>query len=296
MPYTEIFAQVLNHIEDHLDEPLNADALAAVAGFSTYHFCRMFTYHMGCPVMEYVRLRRLAFAAHLLGGEDKIIDVALKVGFDTHSGFSKAFRRRYGMTPEAFRLEANAPLPLPPTRSLPVSKKNGGIIMEPTWITLPAQRIAGYALSTTNQDGQNNREIPAFWTAYLQDGRMRKLHGETFLETHAEYGACFPIDPATGRFDYLIAVQAREGAQVPEGYAVRVIPAAQYAVFATPPVPRERFSDAIQGTWNYIYAEWFPKSEYEWAAGCVDYELYDEDAAGDTGCVCKIHIPVVKKG
>jgi AraC family transcriptional regulator len=239
--------------------------------------------------MDYVRRRRLAFAAAELASGRRILDVALEYGFETHSGFSKAFRRHYGCSPENYR--ARAPAVRPELPSLDQMKKyvSGGIIMEPKIIARPAFKIAGYSIRTTNAEGQNSTEIPAFWGAYMSDGRCEKMHKEGFLKSHAEYGACFAMNP-NGEFTYAIGCEPQDGADIPDGYEVHEITANTYAVFSVPPSDKDGFVAAIQGTWGYIFNEWFPKSGYEYAEGGADFELYEECGK------CDIYIPVSKKG
>ncbi len=295
MDYDQLLQQVLIYIDAHLQDDLSADALAMVTGFSTYHFCRVFEWRIGYPVMEYVRGRRLAFAAAELSSDKKILDIALRYGFETHSGFSKAFRRHFGCPPEIYRRHAHYTPPALPQLAQTQKYAIGGIVMEPKIVTLPATLLAGYTIRSTNTEGNNNKEIPAFWQAYLSDGRMEALHDQPFVKSHAEYGACFPCDAASGTFEYMIGVEAKEGAAIPEGFCARTMPAATYAVFTTPPTVRTQFTTAIQGTWRFIYSEWFGLSGYEFAPGCCDFELYDERCMDDNACVCDIYIPVIKK-
>ena len=295
MDYRDVMQSILRYIDGHLTEEINSKDLADMAGFSQYHFCRVFQWHVGYPVMEYVRSRRLAHAASELSSGRKLIDIAFDYGFETHSGFSKAFKRRYGTSPEKFRLRASAKKPELPDILLAKKYLMGGIVMEPKFETLPAIKLAGYALKTKNNEGENNKEIPAFWGEYLSDGRMEKLHGADFLLEHAEYGACFSEDPENGEFIYVIGVKVREGAEIPAEFHKCELPPATYAVFSTPPANEENFSKNIQGTWQYIMNDWFPKSGYEYAAGCVDFELYGEKCMGENDKVCEIYLPVVKK-
>ena len=168
--------------------------------------------------------------------------------------------------------------------------------MEPKFVTLPAVQLAGYVLKTKSEGGQNLVDIPSFWAAYLADGRMDRLHNESFLKNHTEYGACFPGDPDTGVFDYVIGVEINPEVSVPDGYHVCEIPAAAYAVFSTPPSSEAaNFSDTIQRTWQYIFNEWFPGSGYEYAPGCADFELYDERCMSEKEKICDIYIPIVKR-
>jgi len=302
MDYADIIQKVLLHIDENVkvgetgSRELNADALASVAGFSTYHFCRMFQWHTGYSVMEYVRLRRLAYAVSELSSGRKLIDIAMDYGFETHSGFTKAFKRHYGVSPERYRINARGEKPLVPD-ILRMNKLNiGGIVMEPIFVTLPAIKIAGYEIKTKNTDGENNKAIPAFWTEYLTDGRVQRLHGAEFLKGHAEYGACFAVNPENGEFSYVIGVEVKDGASVPDEFHTCELPPATYAMFSTPPCTKEEFSNNIQGTWQYIMDDWFPGSGYEYAPGCVDFEYYGEKAMSDTEAVCDIYIPVVKRG
>ena len=300
LDYIDILQEMLRCIDAKIadktsGDEMNVEKLAARAGFSPYHFCRIFQWNVGLPLMEYVRNRRLAFAAAELNSGRRIIDIAVDYGFETHSGFSKAFRRHFGCSPEVYRAHASYNVPKLPVLQKSKQYVNGGVIMEPKMIKKPAIKVAGYALKTKTKDGENNKAIPQFWDAYIKDGRMKKLHGESFLKNHSEYGACFPENPENGEFEYVIGVEVKDGHDVPEGYHVCTIPEALFAVFSSPPADRANFSKAIQGTWSYIFSEWFPSSGYEYAPGCVDFELYNESMMGDAGNVCEIYIPVCRK-
>ena len=295
MTIDEIIQDTLLYIDAHIAEEISADILAARACFSAWHFSRLFQWRVGYSLMSYVRERRLAFAAHALNSGGRLIDIALEYGFETHSGFSKAFRRKFGCSPIEYRMHAKAAPPLPPNLSAMIKYAIGGIIMEPRFVTLPAIRLAGYALKTKNEGEQNNKDIPAFWSAYMSDGRAQKLHAEPWIKSHSEYGACFSEDPETGEFSYVIGLELKDGAAAPEGYYQCEIPAATYAVFSTPPCDDASFSPSIQGTWSYIFSEWFPNSGCEYAPGCVDFELYDERCMTENGKVCDIYLPVVRK-
>jgi AraC family transcriptional regulator len=286
---------MLRYIDANIREKLSVEKLAARAGFSPYHFCRVFQWEVGYSIMEYVRNRRLAFAASEFNSGRRITDIAIDYGFETYSGFTRAFRRYFGCSPEVYRIHASYDVP-----KLPVLKKNkqyvsGGIVMEPKMVKKEAIKIAGFALKTTANGGQNNIEIPKFWQECLADGRCKKLHGEKFLKSNAEFGACFPENPENGEFVYVIGVEVKDGYEIPNGYHVCTIPEALYAVFSSPPADEANFSKEIQGTWKYIHSEWFPNSGYEFACGKVDFELYDEHNMGETGNICDIYIPVVKK-
>jgi AraC family transcriptional regulator len=95
---------VMRYIRDHINEPLNREVLAAIAGFSVPHFHRVFTAHVGESAISYVRRLRLERAGRKLRmGAVNITEVALAAGYDTHAAFSKAFKQQFGLSPSEFR-------------------------------------------------------------------------------------------------------------------------------------------------------------------------------------------------
>ncbi|HEY5467039.1 MAG TPA: helix-turn-helix domain-containing protein, partial [Clostridia bacterium] len=226
MDYQEIIQRSIDQIEDQVKDDIRVDRLAACAGFSTYHFYRIFEAYVGMPVMEYARRRRIAHAAYALAYTPRLLDVAVAYGFETHAGFSKTFRRCMGVSPEQYRMHAPA---IPPQRITLADIlryiPNGGIVMEPKILEKPAAKIAGYALRTTSVDGKNNREIPAFWMAYLNDGRMQALHGVPGIVSHNELGLCVGTNMDTGEFDYVIGVEVADLAVIPAAFHKMGLPA-----------------------------------------------------------------------
>ncbi|HEX9389539.1 MAG TPA: AraC family transcriptional regulator [Anaerolineales bacterium] len=100
----ECIEDVMQYIREHLNEPLDREMLAAVAGFSVPHFHRVFTAHVGESAASYVRRLRLERAGRKLRmGAVDITEVALAAGYDTHAAFSKAFKQQFGLSPREFR-------------------------------------------------------------------------------------------------------------------------------------------------------------------------------------------------
>lgn len=95
--------QVLQYIEDHLEEPLNVKMLADIAGYSEFHFIRIFKAYTNETVKEYVCRRCLIKSCEDIIGEMRIIDIALKYGWKSHSSFSRAFNREFGFPPSLLR-------------------------------------------------------------------------------------------------------------------------------------------------------------------------------------------------
>src|SRR5438067_4236130 len=115
--YQERILKVLVHIQNHLDETLSLEELAAVAHFSPYHFHRIFRGMVGESLMEHVRRLRLERAAHRLKFTDfPVTRIAFETGYETHEAFTRAFRALFAESPSGFRALHQA-LPYPETAS-----------------------------------------------------------------------------------------------------------------------------------------------------------------------------------
>lgn len=97
-----IIQKSIDYIEDNLKTDITARELSELAGFSMYHYYRLFQSAVGMPVMQYITRRRLLHAIYDMHCGEKIISVALVYGFETQAGFYKAFVREFGYTPTQF--------------------------------------------------------------------------------------------------------------------------------------------------------------------------------------------------
>jgi AraC family transcriptional regulator len=103
--YTARINRVMDHIDAHLDETLDLQALAGVAQFSPFHFHRLFQSLTGETLADRVRRRRLEVAAGRLLTRPgaTALRIALEVGFNSAEAFTRAFRAYFGVTPTAWR-------------------------------------------------------------------------------------------------------------------------------------------------------------------------------------------------
>ena len=97
-----IIQNSIDYIEDNLKTEITAKELSEMAGFSMFHYYRLFQSAVGMPVMQYITRRRLLHALYDMHCGEKIITVALTYGFETQAGFYKAFVREFGYTPTEF--------------------------------------------------------------------------------------------------------------------------------------------------------------------------------------------------
>lgn len=98
-----VMNQVIQYIELHLEDDLSIKQLADVAGYSEYYFIRLFKSYTNQTVMEYICRRRLIKSCDDILSGMRLIDVAMKYGWKSHSAFSKSFNREIGFSPSLLR-------------------------------------------------------------------------------------------------------------------------------------------------------------------------------------------------
>ncbi len=105
MEWLESMNAAVDYIESHLTDDISYERAARLACCSAYHFQRMFSYITGVPLSEYIRRRRLTLAAfELQSNRVKVIDTALKYGYESPEVFSRAFRKMHGIMPVSARV------------------------------------------------------------------------------------------------------------------------------------------------------------------------------------------------
>ncbi len=289
MDWLKRMNDALEYIESSLDAEIDYAIIAAKACCSVYHFQRMFSYMAEAPLSEYIRNRRLSRAAFDLQNTDgKVIDIALKYGYESPTAFTRAFQNLHGITPNAAR-ERGVTLKAFPPISFQISIK-GASIMNYRIEEKGAFRIVGAKLSTTMENGACYKEIPAFWGESAMNGTIAKLGPMIDSEPYGMLGVSCCDEPltATSKFDYFIA--APTGKAVPEGMEEYTVPAATWAVFeCVGPMPA-----SIQALQKRIVTEWFPSSGYEYG-GAPDIEVYLDEDSSKPDVRSEVWVPVVQK-
>ncbi|MGN7938474.1 helix-turn-helix domain-containing protein [Virgibacillus sp. 6R] len=104
MSYSPIIQETIEYIEKNLHEELTLENTAQHAGFSKFHYHRIFQKEVGVTVSEYIRYRRIANAANLLlYSDEKIIDIALYYRFESQESFTRSFKKYYQLPPGQYR-------------------------------------------------------------------------------------------------------------------------------------------------------------------------------------------------
>lgn len=274
--YIDGIRNALEYIEKNLSEKLDIEAIAGKAYMSAFHFQRLFSALCGITVGEYIRLRRLSVAAEELQADDmKVIDAAVKYGYDSAGSFSRAFARFHGISPSAAK-ENGAELKYFMPLHISISLK-GGITMNYRIERKEEFSVVGKA--KTFYAETSYEEIPKFWDEHLSDPEnMRKLglFGGMF-------GVCADGDGKS--FDYLIADPYIPCVPVAEGHEVRSFPAGDWAVF--PCLLRN-----LQSTNTRIWSEWLPNCREYKLAGNYNIEAYLEKGEDPQDSKCEIWVPV----
>lgn len=292
MNYSDDIRRSIEYIENHIKENLTTKEIAEYTGYSVFHFCRVFHLCNGIPVMDYVRNRKLSLArCELLMGK-KIIDTALEYGFETASGFSKAFRREFGYSPTVYIARMNGWNPSNTTNI-------GGYIMNPVLVKIPAFKIAGYGIDTNIESGYT-KDVAAYWETYSGDNLEEKMYAQLKPLKHGEYGICIPSS-SNGNVKYLLGVKVEDFSKVTPDMITVEVPEAEYMVFTTPPMDLtgtkaydNSFAELVKTTWKYIFDEWFPSSIYEYDDTKYDFEYYDERCHMRADSTMDIYVPVIK--
>lgn len=105
------FTGLLRYIDAHSDEELTLEQAACYAGFSRYHFSRLFHRYTGCTFSDYLTLRRIESAKALLATGSSITDVAFQAGFNSLSAFSRCFKKHTCCSPSEYRRLMNPVTP-----------------------------------------------------------------------------------------------------------------------------------------------------------------------------------------
>jgi AraC family transcriptional regulator len=256
MGYREDMENCRDYIDAHLDEEIELRALSERFGYSFYHFCHVFRSCNGMSAGEYLRHRRLCRAAVELSHGRSVTEAALNCGFDTPSGFTRAFCRRFGMTPSAYK------------------KMKGGILhMTPEIKKMAGFAAIGYVLKPEND--LDALENGAYWLGKDFSSVSKEDYASLTYPGYAEVGAWIRPGEKTGELYYFLGPTVKNKSFIPDGMETLEVPEAQYAVFTVPRATDPRgLHEAVKKTWKFIFSEWFDGSSYKFDQTKQDFEYY----------------------
>jgi AraC family transcriptional regulator len=290
MDFLKNMNEAIKYIEENLTNDIDFKEAARRAFCSEYHFRRMFSFLTGITLSEYIRRRRLTLAAFELKDSNvKVIDIAMKYGYNSPDSFTRAFQNLHGITPSEARNNGHS-LKAYPRITFHLSIK-GGNEMNYRIVEKEAFRIVGIKKRVPIIFKGVNPEISFMWKS-LDDEKINKLKELSNVEPLGLIQASTNFSEGRmeekGELDHYIGVATNK--ECPDELTQLEVPASTWAVFeAIGPFP-----DTLQDVWGRIYSKWFPTSNYEQTEGPEILWNEDKDVSSPT-FKSEIWIPVKEK-
>lgn len=281
--------QAMDHIEDRLDQPIDAAELARIAMTSEYHLRRMFSALAGIPLSEYIRRRRLTLAgADVLAGERTLLDVAVRYGYSSGEAFARAFRAVHGVGPGEAR-RTGAVLHSQPRMSFRLIVE-GNSSMRYRVVEKDAFRLVGRGTRVPLVYEGMNPAIVEFVKGIGKETLARWEEcaaGEPggVLAAVSNHSADDAEGTELGYFHGVVS-----DAEVPGASEILDVGPGTWAVFAS----SGEFPSAVQYLWRDVYTQWFPSNPYRSRPGpsLSRTRVSDDGAHADA----ELWIPVERAG
>jgi len=281
MDWNTRLTRALDYIETHLTQDIDLDFAAKLALSNRNDLSNMFCVITGVPLNEYIRHRRLSLAAlELQNSEEKIIDIALKYGYNSPTAFTRAFQNQHKASPQYIR-SRGVFITTYPRISFQINIK-GESSMNCRIEKKPAFKIVG--VKQTYRNDANENKVPDFWTNLPKETYNQMISLANNAPT-GMLGLCANFD-GKHEFDYYIAVSSTN--PTPKGLEEIKIPETTWAIFAG--------ESDFMGLVNRVWQEWFPSSGYRRAANIIpDMEVYFDYDFPKANFTYELWYPVVKE-
>lgn len=283
--------KAVDYVEEHITTDLDFSEIAKQAYSSSFHFQRVFGILCGFTLGDYIRMRRLTIAGLELAGTDtRILDIAVKYGYDTQESFSRAFTRFHGVSPSQARKGASL-------KSF--SRLSVKLILDGANVTdyriekREGFQMIGRPLRVSSKKELTSDKISDFWQQCRMDGTITELSryiSEDNIFGESIAGASFGKDASDSSCPYAIGVHYKGGRAAKKDLIVWEIPSHTYAVFPC----IGSMPEAFTRLYHQIYSEFFPASEYK-PCGGTDFEAYPSADVKNPGYTCEIWVAVEKK-
>ena len=272
----------LEYVEENLTDVIDHDALARIACCSSYNFHRMFSYMTDMSLSEYIRRRKLTLAAiELKSSNTKVIDLAVKYGYDSPVSFTRAFQAMHGVTPTKAR-QGGVTLKAYPKISFQISIK-GEKGMDYRIETKEAFQVFGIeGVFRTDETGEAPKTPADLWQQCHSNGEYERLvnnagdlPGFVSSDLCKVHAICSYRKMPEGTFPYTICAFRSQNSRT-DGYTVIDMPSHTWAIFPSKKFKWSEFDGVIETLYKRFFTEWLPTAEYEQVDG-ISMEVYGGD-------------------
>ena len=282
MEWLKRMNDAISYIEDNLDGEISIEKAAQLACCSQYHFQRMFSYIIGVTLSEYLRRRRLTKAAFDLQGGDKVVDVALRYGYDSPTAFNRAFQVVHGISPSTAQ-KPDTILKAFPRIHFQITIK-GVTEMDYRIVEKEGFRAVGVRTHLSGDMEENLKNITPFWQKTIDAGLTKEIAALMNAEPMGLLAVSTCDESNEGSYYYICVATDKP---IPSGMFEVNVPKYTWAIF-----PGSGHPSSISDLYKRIFSEWQPTSGYEWAA-MTDVEVYLDD--DPVNMKYEVWMPVVKK-
>lgn len=273
MEWLNKLGQALEYIENNLYQEISYDEAARLACCSTYYFQRMFSYVAGIPLSEYIRRRRMTQAAFDLQSTDaRVLDIAIKYGYNSPTAFNRAFQSIHGIAPIHAKNQGNVLNAYPPIKF--TVKITGGSSMEYKIEEKQAMRVVGMRMPLVKNIEENMMNIPRFWEDCCQRGWTQTVCQLIKKEPCGLLGVAV-YQPPDNCYYYIAAATEQP---VPQGMFECQIPSSTRVIFTKSDLAAAELKPTVQNIFKTFMTEWLPSSGYSYAE-LPDIEVYKYDEA-----------------
>lgn len=272
------FNQTMDYLEQQLTGEVDMKRFQQLSGYSYPLFSRIFSIMADMTLAEYLRNRRLSEAVtDLRESSDKIIDIAMKYGYESADSFSAAFKKFHGATPSEVR--NGKPYRVFPRLKLSL-KITGGKNMDIKIQKKPSFTVAGVLLEAID-----NSKCPSAWEKLYATHSFESLEG---LGSGQSLGVCSDVKEGE-IIDYMAAYDVTDKVKAEElGLSIKDISEAEYAIV---PV-KGAIPASIHHAWKYVLEVFFPETGYR-HSGAPDFEVYFKGDMSSPDYQMELWIPVI---
>ena len=280
--------QAFNRTIDYIEETIRTETggeidgkeIARRSGYSLAMFSRIFSILTGIPLSEYVRRRKMTLAGvELLSSRRKVIELAIRYGYESADAFTAAFKAVHGVTPSEIRIGKQGKVYSKLKLSLSIS---GGNEMNVT-----IQRKAAFKLAGVGENEIDSADCPGVWDKLFKRAGAERLEK---LGSGQSFGMCHDIQ-TIDKINYFAGYDVSdEAAAEALGLTIVSVPENEYAVVEL----NGKIPDCIHAGWAFMMKEFFPEHGCR-HSGAPDFEAYAEGDMYSDDYRMELWVPITKE-